>query len=87
MEYKTLILRTFMAMGKEKRQTVEVSFFEIVRRNSRILSKLPRKRTHRLGSMKFPLATSFTNKSVTYYRSETFEIHQVSPHGSLIYKT
>ena len=35
-----------MAVGKEKRQTVQVFFFEIVRRNSRILSKLARKRTH-----------------------------------------
>lgn len=35
-----------MAVGKEKRQTVKVFFFKIVRRNSRILSKLARKRTH-----------------------------------------
>jgi len=37
-----------MAVGKEERQTVKVFFFEIVRRNSRILSKLARKRTHYL---------------------------------------
>jgi len=37
-----------MAVGKEERQTVKVFFFEIVRWNSGILSKLPSKRTHRL---------------------------------------
>ena len=47
------IKRTFMTVGKEKRQTVKVFLFEIVRRNSGILSKPPRKSAHPFESKSF----------------------------------